>query len=55
MAREFRIGGNGVSKYPFERFEMILRKLGFESVDFESLTLPELYLRLCITDPKGEI
>ena len=55
MAREFRIGGNGVSKYPFERFEMILRKLGFESVDFESLNLPDLYLRLCITDPKGDV
>jgi hypothetical protein len=55
LAREFRIGGNGVSKYPFERFEMILRKLGFESVDFESLTLPDLYLRLCITDPKGDV
>ena len=34
MAREFRIGDNGVSKYLFERFEMILRILGFESVDF---------------------
>jgi hypothetical protein len=34
---------------------MILRKLGFESVDFDTLTLPELYLRLCITDPKGDV
>jgi hypothetical protein len=33
---------------------MILRKIGFESVDFASLTLPELYLRLCLADPKGE-
>ena len=54
MAQEFRIGGNGVSNYPFERFEMILRKLGFTSEDFNSMTLPELYLRLCIADPKGE-
>lgn len=34
---------------------MILRKLGFNNEDFESLTLPELYLRLCITDPKGDV
>jgi hypothetical protein len=33
---------------------MILRKLGFESVDFDILTLPELYLRLCLANPKGE-
>ena len=54
MAREFRISGQNQSRYPYERFEMILRKLGFESVDFESLTLPELYLRLCLADPKGD-
>jgi hypothetical protein len=54
LAREFRIGGNGVSKYPFERFEMILRKLGFTNEDFNNQTLPELYLRLCLTDPKGD-
>jgi hypothetical protein len=34
---------------------MILRKLGFTNEDFESLTLPDLYLRLCITDPKGDV
>lgn len=34
---------------------MILRKLGFTIEDFESLTLPDLYLRLCITDPKGDV
>ncbi len=34
---------------------MILRKLGFESVDFSNLTLPELYLRLCLADPKGDV
>ena len=28
--------------------------VGFTNEDFESITLPELYLRLCITDPKGE-
>ena len=34
---------------------MILRKLGFTNEDFNNLTLPELYLRLCITDPKGDV
>ena len=33
---------------------MILRKLGFTNVDFDSLSLPELYLRLCLADSKGE-
>jgi hypothetical protein len=33
---------------------MILRKLGFTNDDFYTLTLPELYLRLCLADPKGE-
>ena len=33
---------------------MILRKLGFTNEDFSNMTLPELYLRLCITDPKGD-
>jgi hypothetical protein len=32
---------------------MILRKLGFTTADFDRYTLPELYLRLCITDPKA--
>ena len=29
---------------------MIMRKLGFDSVDFNNLNLPELYLRLCLAD-----
>ena len=33
---------------------MIMRKLGFESIDFDNLTLPELYLRLCLADPRGD-
>ena len=33
---------------------MILRKLGFTNEDFDSLTLPELYLRLCLADTKGD-
>ncbi len=33
---------------------MILRKLGFTTADFDRYTLPDLYLRLCITDPKGD-
>jgi hypothetical protein len=33
---------------------MILRILGFTNEDFDTLTLPELYLRLCLADPKGE-
>jgi hypothetical protein len=33
---------------------MILRKLGFTNEDFDSLSLPELYLRLCLADPKGD-
>ncbi|GAB1365666.1 hypothetical protein MASR1M36_05370 [Candidatus Cloacimonadaceae bacterium] len=53
MAREFRISSQNQSRYPYERFEMILRKLGFTNEDFESLTLPELYLRLCLADPKA--
>jgi hypothetical protein len=32
---------------------MILRKLGFTNDDFNNMTLPELYLRLCITDQKA--
>ncbi len=34
---------------------MILRKLGFTNGDFNNMTLPELYLRICITDPKGDV
>lgn len=34
---------------------MILRKLGFNNTEFDTLTLPELYLRLCMSDPKGDI
>jgi len=34
---------------------MIMRKLGFTNEDFDKLTLPELYLRLCITDTKGDV
>ena len=34
---------------------MILRKLGFTTAEFDILTLPELYLRLCMSDPKGDI
>jgi hypothetical protein len=34
---------------------MIMRKLGFTNEDFDRLTLPELYLRLCLTDPKGDV
>lgn len=34
---------------------MILRKLGFTPEDFDALTLPELYLRLCLCDPKGDV
>ncbi len=34
---------------------MILRKLGITTKDFNNLTLPELYLRLCLADPKGDI
>ncbi len=33
---------------------MILRKLGFTNDDFNNMTLPELYLRLCITDQNGD-
>jgi len=33
---------------------MILRKLGFTNEDFDIMSLPELYLRLCLADPKGE-
>jgi len=57
LAREFRIGsGNRQEhRYPYEKFEMILRKLGFATEDFDALTLPELYLRLCLCDPKGEV
>jgi len=28
---------------------MIMRKIGMTNTDFDNLTLPELYLRLCIT------
>jgi len=55
LAREFRISGDHRSKYPYERFEMIMRKLGFTNEDFDRLTLPELYLRLCLADPKGDV
>jgi hypothetical protein len=34
---------------------MILRKLGITTEDLTTLTLPELYLRLCLADPKGDI
>ena len=34
---------------------MIMRKLGFTNEDFGTLTLPELYLRLCLADHKGDI
>jgi len=32
---------------------MIIRKIGFTTNDFDTLTLPELYLRLCITLSQG--
>ena len=34
---------------------MILTKHGFTNEDFGKLTLPELYLRLCLADPKGDV
>jgi len=34
---------------------MIMRKLGFTNEDFSTLTLPELYQRLCLADPKGDV
>ena len=34
---------------------MMMRKLGFNNEDFNTLTMPELYLRLCLNDPKGDI
>lgn len=32
---------------------MMMRKLGFTTEDFANLTLPELYLRLCLTSMKA--
>jgi len=32
---------------------MTLRSLGFTAADFSSLTLPELYLRLCIATQRA--
>lgn len=34
---------------------MILRRLGLTTDDLNNLTLPELYLRLCLADPKGDM
>lgn len=34
---------------------MIMRKLGFTAGDFNNLSLPELFLRLCLAGPKGEL
>lgn len=31
----------------------MMRKLGFNTEDFANLTLPELYLRLCLTSMKA--
>jgi len=34
---------------------MMLRKLGFTTEDLDRYSLPELYLRLCLADFKGEL
>jgi hypothetical protein len=33
---------------------MNCRKLGFAAVDFDSMTMPELYLRLCLVCEKED-
>lgn len=49
MARKYRVPRSGKPKNTgMTHFEVTMRSLGYSALDFDSMTLPQLYERLCI-------